>query len=148
MSKYTITHACGHEETVQLYGPYKDRERKAAWMAEQDCPECRIKARAEAAKAKGLTEGTDKQIAWAADLIEAVEVYDSDLRDALPPVATAEVRAKIAALGANARAKLDAAVEEAKAALWSKPARAIIDGRLKLHIAVAKDAIQRLVSSL
>ena len=148
MSKYTITHACGHEETVQLYGAMKDRERKAAWMAEQDCQECRVKARAEAAKAKGLTEGTDKQIAWAADLIEAVKVCDGDLQDALLPVATAEVRAKIAALGANARAKLDAAVEEAKAALWRKPAKTIIDGRLELHISVAKDAIQRFVASL
>ena len=148
MSKYTITHACGHEETVQLYGPTKDRDRKAAWMEEQDCPECRAKARAEAAKAKGLTEGTDKQIAWAADLIEAVKIDDGDLQDALLPVATAEVRAKIAALGANARAKLDAAVEEAKAALWRKPAKAIIDCRFELHITVAKDAIQRFVSSL
>ena len=148
MSKYTITHACGHEETVQLYGPYKDRERKAAWMADQECPECRVAAKVAAARAKGLTEGTDKQIAWAADIIEAVKVCDGDLQDALLPVATAEIRAKIAALGVNARSKLDAAVEEAKAALWSKPAKAIIDSRLELHVAVAKDAIQRLVASL
>lgn len=78
MAKYTVTHACGHDHTYQLYGPNRERERKIAWLAEQDCPECAKRAReeqhkAEAEEAAKVTEGMDlpeltgtpKQVAWA-----------------------------------------------------------------------------------
>lgn len=40
MAKYTVKHSCGHERTVQLYGPEKERERKLDWMGSEDCPQC------------------------------------------------------------------------------------------------------------
>jgi len=78
MAKWSIDRACGHTEVVQLYGPSRDRQRKAAWLAEQPCSSCRAaerKARheAEAREAKIAAEqegrpklvGSEKQIAWA-----------------------------------------------------------------------------------
>lgn len=41
MAKYQVVHSCGHSETVDISGPQKDRNRKAEWMSEQLCPECR-----------------------------------------------------------------------------------------------------------
>jgi len=74
MAWTTINHSCGHTEQHQLYGPGRDRERKAAWMAKDVCSDCRAsdlaKANAEAADAASeigfapLT-GSDKQVAWA-----------------------------------------------------------------------------------
>ena len=73
MAQYTITRSCGHEETVRLYGPGKDRERKIAWMEQTLCRDC---YRAEQARADeevigtelpALT-GTPKQVTWAEDI--------------------------------------------------------------------------------
>ena len=66
MAKYTITYKCGHTEEMQLFGKMNDRDRKIAWYATQDCPECKAAARA-AAKERGLVElqGTAKQVVWA-----------------------------------------------------------------------------------
>lgn len=74
--KYQVTYKCGHSGEINVYGPMADRDRKAAWVAQHDCPECERKereaARAEAtAKAAEATAdlpalvGSDKQIAWA-----------------------------------------------------------------------------------
>ena len=73
-----ITYSCGHEDRVQMYGPGRDRERKAEWMGGRLCPTCyatqRDAAHAEqsaaatqAAQATGLPalQGSPKQIAWA-----------------------------------------------------------------------------------
>lgn len=90
MAKYTVTYVCGHEDTIQLYGPHKDREWRLAREEEKLCPDCyqkqleeeRKKQNEEAAKANqeaGLPplEGTEKQIAWAEtirkQIIESVE---------------------------------------------------------------------------
>lgn len=41
MAKYDVTYMCGHEETMQLYGPYKERERKIEYYRENMlCPAC------------------------------------------------------------------------------------------------------------
>ena len=71
MAKYIINHTCGHQVTVQLYGAYKERERRIAYLETCECEECRkakANAAAEAAKAeRGLADltGSEKQIAWA-----------------------------------------------------------------------------------
>lgn len=78
MAKYTVDHVCGHSEVVSLVGKHADRERKLAWMAGQDCLECRIEAtrKATAEKAAQIRAnaldaewpkltGTDRQIDWA-----------------------------------------------------------------------------------
>lgn len=60
MAKYDITHTCGHTETVALFGPHADRERRIARMEAEDCAACR-------AAGSDLT-GSVKQIAWATDI--------------------------------------------------------------------------------
>ena len=67
----TITHTCGHTETVQMYGSASERDSKAAWLASKPCQECQRKAQqaqaTESAQAQGLPAltGSDKQVAWA-----------------------------------------------------------------------------------
>lgn len=61
MAKYTITHTCGHTETVNLQGPTAERERRIAAMESTPCAECRAK------EGEGMT-GSVKQIAWAVDI--------------------------------------------------------------------------------
>lgn len=73
--KYTITYSCGHNGTVNLFGPGKERERKIYWYENNgECPDCR-QARLQAENQKAAEEsgahnwpeleGTEKQIAWA-----------------------------------------------------------------------------------
>lgn len=67
MAKYTITHACGHTEDVNLFGKHADRERKIAYLESIDCRSCWDAAQAAKARKEGLPEltGSPKQIAWA-----------------------------------------------------------------------------------
>jgi hypothetical protein len=78
--------SCGHEETHQLYGPYKDRDRKAEWLASNLCEDCKQTARdkanqeaAEANSGNGLPEltGSEKQVNWA-ESIRAEKLADYD----------------------------------------------------------------------
>ena len=78
MSQHHITHACGHDQTVQLYGKARERESRAQWLAGTDCKDC-FKAQrdreraeesqrnAEANRAAGLPEldGSPRQVEWA-----------------------------------------------------------------------------------
>lgn len=75
--KYSVTYACGHTGTVELFGRYADRERKLEWMKTEMCPECKAAAHKEIAdqlaveaKENGLPAlaGTEKQIVWAEQL--------------------------------------------------------------------------------
>lgn len=59
--QYTITHKCGHTETVHLYGKGTERQNRIAWLESLECEDCRIAA------AKDMT-GSPKQIAWASDI--------------------------------------------------------------------------------
>lgn len=78
MGQERVTYRCGHEETVQMYGPHKARDRKVAWLKTTLCPACyaaeqasqRAVANADAAvsnKALGAERlfGSDAQVAWA-----------------------------------------------------------------------------------
>lgn len=71
MSKYTVTHTCGHEHEYNLFGKHVDRDRKIEWLSGQECPECRRKAEEEAAKeaTEGMElpelDGSEKQVKWA-----------------------------------------------------------------------------------
>ena len=82
MAKYEVTYSCGHSDTVTLFGPYKERDRKLEWMKTTLCPACykaeqarlreeRNRKNAEESKTAGLapiTEGTAKQNGWAESL--------------------------------------------------------------------------------
>lgn len=67
MAKYTITHACGHTDEVNLFGKHAERERKIAYLESIDCRACWDAAQAAQAKEAGLPDltGSPKQIAWA-----------------------------------------------------------------------------------
>ena len=48
--KYSITRACGHEETINLFGSNKDRVGKLKWLESTICSRCyRIEQEAAAA---------------------------------------------------------------------------------------------------
>lgn len=99
MAKYDVTYTCGHTDTIQIYGPGRDRERKLANEESKLCPDCykakleadRQKQNAEAAEANqaaGLPklEGTEKQIAWAESIRKSmidhiIEYYISQITD-------------------------------------------------------------------
>lgn len=42
MAQYTITHACGHTTTQQIYGKnsHGERDNKVRWWQSVDCPAC------------------------------------------------------------------------------------------------------------
>ena len=41
MAKYEVHYACGHTETIELYGPHKERYRKIEWLEKEGkCSEC------------------------------------------------------------------------------------------------------------
>ena len=78
MPWYDGTYSCGHEGTVNITGPSKDRQRKADYIFSGLCPECYKKQlekekeekdieAARKAKEMDLPElsGTEKQVAWA-----------------------------------------------------------------------------------
>lgn len=76
MAKYEITYSCGHTETVELFGNQNERFRKLAWMEKNGlCSKCyRHERHADAmgelidAGYSDLTDGSDKQRAWADSL--------------------------------------------------------------------------------
>lgn len=69
--QYIVKHSCGHEETANLTGSSRDRERRLAWLESQPCRACQEEAAAKRNKEKekelGLPdlEGSEKQISWA-----------------------------------------------------------------------------------
>jgi len=71
MAWMKVTHACGHDRWVQVYGPVAQRAQKVEWMGRRPCPDCERAAEEAEAKAdaeqRGLPalQGTEKQVAWA-----------------------------------------------------------------------------------
>jgi hypothetical protein len=64
-------HICGHEgERIQLYGPSASREKKLRAIESRECMACRLRRIAKSAEEAGLPSlrGSDRQIAWAADI--------------------------------------------------------------------------------
>lgn len=126
MAKTTITRSCGHQETVNICGPYAGRERqaeyeatkscKACWQAEQDAK--RQAANAEAATAAQTAgrpelQGTEKQVAWATTIRETLTAGLEQGRSAVDanPKASVEYKAIIGAV-------IDRIEAEASAAWW------------------------------
>ena len=55
MAKYTITMSCGHEDTVELFGKEKERDRKIDYFKSSGlCKECYKKKMEEEAKKEGF----------------------------------------------------------------------------------------------
>lgn len=52
MAHYDITHTCGHDERIELFGKTSERERRIEWLQERPCTECWKKERAAEAEAR------------------------------------------------------------------------------------------------
>lgn len=81
MAQHQIARSCGHTETVQLYGPSRDRDRKQRWLQGRSCTACFKAARdgereALAKRAEHIAglngwphlSGSPRQVQWAQDL--------------------------------------------------------------------------------
>ena len=132
MAKINITHSCGHESRIDVYGPVKDRQRKADRIAERPCRDC---AAAEAASANAdlpALTGSPKQIAWAEQIRaakrrEIEEAAAEARRTMLDLIAHYEARGYTPkATREQAEAAIEAAVSEA---LSEPRAGAWIDNR-------------------
>jgi hypothetical protein len=112
MAQYTITHSCGHTQTTQLYGPGKDRERKAEWMAQRVCPDCyqaeqdaKRKAENEAAAAQNAAEslpellGSPKQVAWAETIRRKALDNAARVRTVNPAALAVATKPELVAMG-------------------------------------------------
>ena len=72
MAKYTITHTCGHEETLYLVGKHTMRDATCERERARICRECWIAAQtakaAEASSELPALTGSEKQVNWALQL--------------------------------------------------------------------------------
>lgn len=97
MAQYTVTGSCGHDHTVRLYGPGRDRESKLNWYTGRPCPDCYQAANekyrgelnvasASLAAGQGLPPlvGSEKQLGWAETVRQRML---KDVRDRLRPIA-------------------------------------------------------------
>lgn len=82
--KYQITYSCGHEDTLEAFGPKIDREKKLEWAKEYGlCPDCfekeqeRILFEFEMEHDLPNIKGTAKQTAWARRLRK--EIFEKTL---------------------------------------------------------------------
>lgn len=91
MSKYQITHTCGHTVEHNIIGTnaHGERDSKAAWLTARVCQDCyreqQRQAAAEATQDLPALTGSDKQIAWATTIRAEAATSLRELRDALAP---------------------------------------------------------------
>lgn len=156
MAKYNITYKCGHQATVNICGPTKDRDRKAAWYAEQDCPECRrakenadAAAKAEAADRPELA-GSEKQVAWANTIREkTIDSINKKPSDAQNDVATA-IYSRLREQFNHDEAKIEARGKEIADKLGDDKQAAIVALLLEAvnEVTAAKDWIDSRINSV
>lgn len=127
MAKYNITHSCGHTDTVQLYGPHRDRDRRIQWLEGKPCRACEeanLQARretlneaaAEEAKSLGLPDlvGTPKQVAWATTLRKQIlDSYPTIVSGVIVSLITAERRQYLLDSGGRLTAEESQRLKEA-----------------------------------
>lgn len=98
MAHYDITHTCGHDERIELFGKTSERESRIEWLQERPCTECwkkERKAEAEARKNKEAAMIVEKLGNDAADAINAISNATRTLEGSAKQVAWAEdIRAK------------------------------------------------------
>lgn len=98
MAHYDITHTCGHDERIELFGKTSERESRIEWLQERPCTECWKKEReaeAEARKDKEAAMIVEKLGNDAADAINAISNASSNLKGSSKQIMWAEgIRAK------------------------------------------------------
>lgn len=109
MSKYNITHSCGHVKTINIGGPMADRGRRAEYEAGKLCRECWLKKRADDRAAASLSAaneaaehklpaliGSVKQIAWAEQVRKAhFDILDPLVGKGITPEIQTAFRAEV-----------------------------------------------------
>lgn len=98
MAHYDITHTCGHDERIELFGKTSERERRIEWLQERPCTECWKKERAAEAEARKNKEAAmivEKLGNDAADAVNALSNATCTLEGSAKQVAWAEdIRSK------------------------------------------------------
>lgn len=94
MAWQTPKHVCGHTgERYQAYGHHSGRERQLAAIESHPCPACRKAMADEASTKQGLPllSGSEKQVAWAAEIRErALRLMPADRAEKLKPETSAK----------------------------------------------------------
>lgn len=93
MAHYDITHTCGHDERIELFGKTSERERRIEWLQERPCTECWKKERAAEAEARRNKEAAmivEKLGNDAADAVNALSNATCTLEGSAKQVAWAE----------------------------------------------------------
>lgn len=93
MAHYDITHTCGHDERIELFGKTSERERRIEWLQERPCTECWKKERAAEAEARKNKEAAmivEKLGNDAADAVNALSNATCTLEGSAKQVAWAE----------------------------------------------------------
>lgn len=126
MSKYQITRACGHVETVNIGGKVSERDRLASYEARKDCCDCytakqtaarkaATQAAAADAQAKKLPalQGSEKQVAWA----ETIRANMLKMADYLPRFEALEAAGTIDPVQASTK-RMILRVQACNSAKW------------------------------
>lgn len=165
MAHYDITHACGHDERIELFGKTSERERRIEWLQERPCTECWKKERAAEAEARRnkeaamiveklgndsadavnalsnatcTLEGSAKQVAWAEDIrTKCIAQALDQLRDLVARIPAKVTARQSAALAAHCNAIASLIANKTSAAWW-------IDNRDDIDKAVVREAIKSL----
>lgn len=122
MALYTITHTCGHDEEIQIYGTnvHGEREAKAARLSSTACAACQA---AEARKSWGdlpALTGSDKQIAWASSIRDTILATLTEQMSRLDALSAEQLEQAGQGVGAldKTRQVLDRVKAETKASWW------------------------------
>lgn len=98
MAHYDISHTCGHDERIELFGPTRERERRIEWLQGRPCTECWRKERAAEAEARKNKEAAMIVEKFGDDTAEAVNAISnaaSNLKGSSRQIMWAEdIRAK------------------------------------------------------
>lgn len=163
MAHYDVTHACGHDERIELFGKTSERERRIEWLQERPCMECWKKERAAEAEARKnkevamivealgndaaeavnalsnatcTLEGSAKQVAWAEDIrTKCIDQLLSQVRNLVARIPGKATAQQSAAFAARCNAIASMIANETSAAWW-------IENRDDIDKAVVREVIK------
>ena len=165
MAHYDISHTCGHDERIELFGPTRERERRLEWLQERPCTKCWKKERAAEAEARKNKEaamiveklgddaaealnaipsaacklvGSSRQIMWAEDIrAKCITEIIDQLHNLVARVPGKATAQLSAEFTVRCRAYASVIANETSAAWW-------IDNRGDTLGAVTREAVKSL----
>lgn len=163
MAHYDVTHACGHDERIELFGKTSERERRIEWLQERPCMECWKKERAAEAEARKnkeaamivealgndaaeavnalsnatcTLEGSAKQVAWAEDIrTKCIDQLLGQVRNLVARIPGKATAQQSATFAARRNAIASMIANETSAAWW-------IENRDDIDKAVVREVIK------